>query len=118
MAGAQPAAQGKVFLAVYDIHHRTAILQKGLQEIVVVGIPVGILHIIVDPHAVDQPQRLQALGFPLGVVFVKGVVKIVMKDGVHPDGVGPQVLDHPEPPQIGFFVNSEIGGPLPGNAHP
>ena len=78
---------------------------------------MGILHIIVDPHAVDQPQRLQALGFPLGVVFVKGVVEIILQNGIHPDGVGAHLLDPFKPAQIGLLVDGIICGPLAGQTH-
>lgn len=56
-------------LPVHYIQHGAAILQKGLIKFLIVGIPVGILHIVIYPHPVDKIQRFRVIL----VVFIKAL---------------------------------------------
>ena len=100
-----------------DVHQRLAVVNQSLEEVVVIGVPVGVLHIVVHPDSVDEPQRLLTSRFPLGIVLVKGIVEIVVQDGIDPDGVGPQVLNLLEPPQVRFLVNGTVGSEMSRDAH-
>ena len=112
-AGARAPAQGQVPVSVENVRQDPAVLQEGLENPVVIGVPVGELHVVVDPDAVEQVQGL----LPALVVVVEGVVERVVVDGVDPDGVGPQVLNLCKPAQIGVVVHRVVGGPVAGNAH-
>jgi len=63
-----------------NVDHGAAVFQKGLEKVVVIGVPVGVLRVVVDPYAVDKPQGLLASRFPLCVVFIEGVVEIIMQE--------------------------------------
>ena len=69
---------------------------------------MGILHIIVDPNAVDQIQRIRIIL----VVFVKRVIKYILLNGIDPDGIGAHFLDVTEPPQVGFLIDAKFCGPF------
>ena len=95
-------------LPVHYIQHGAAILQKGLIKILIVGIPVGILHIVIYPHPVDKIQRFRVIL----VVLIKSVVERLTLDGIDPNGIGPHCLDVPEPPPVGLFVYGKLRCPL------
>ena len=82
--------------------------QEGAQKIAVIGVPVGVLDIVVHPNALNQPERL----LPILVVLIERLVEIIRLDGIDPHGIGAHLLDVPKPAQIGLFVNGKIGGPL------
>ena len=99
------------------VHQGLAVVQQGLEKVVVIGVPVGVLHIVVDPDPVDEPQGLLPRRLPGGIVLVKGVVEVVVQEGVHPDGVGPKLLDVSKPPQVGLLVDGIVRGEVARDAH-
>ena len=100
-----------------NIHQCAAVLQQGLQKIVVVGVPMRVLDIVVDPNAVEKPQGLLSSCFPGGIIFVERIVEVILQNGIHPDGICAQLLNIPEPSEICLFIDSVVRGPLPRNTH-
>ena len=108
-AGAGHLTQGDLLVAVDHIHHGPAVVQEGIKKIIVIRIPMGILDVIVDPDAMDEPQRL----LPILVIFVESLVEIVRLHGVNAQCVGAQLLYLGKPAQVGLLVHGKVRGPLP-----
>ena len=111
-AGAGTASQRYFPVSVEHIHKRSAILDERVEKVLIVGVAVGILHIVVDPYAVDQPERLLAVLLAQRVIFVEGIIKIVMQRNVNAYGIGAHLLHLPEPAQVGLPVDGVVRRPL------
>ena len=116
-AGACAPPESDLLVAVEYVHQRAAVPNEGVQKVLVVGIAVGVLHIVVDPYAVDEPERLLSGGLPRGVVLIKSIIEIVVQGDVYPHRVGAHLLHLAKPAQIGGLVNGVVRGPLGGAAH-
>ena len=101
-----------LLVAVQNVDQRAPVLDKRIEKVLIVGVAVGILHIVVDPHAVDQPERLLAVLLAQRVVFIEGIIKIVMQRNVNAYGIGAHLLHLPEPAQVGLPVDGVVRRPL------
>ena len=101
-----------LLVAVQNVDQRAPVLDKCIEKVLIVGVAVGILHIVVDPHAVDQPERLLAVLLAQRVVFIEGIIKIVMQRNVNAYGIGAHLLHLPEPAQVGLPVDGVVRRPL------
>ena len=75
------------------------------------------MRIVVHPHAVYEPQRLHALFFTLSVILVKGVIEVVVKNGVNSQGVCAHLLNKLKPAHICFLIYRVVGSPFSRQAH-
>lgn len=92
------------------IHHGAAVVKKGVIEVWVISVPMGVLHVVIDPNTVNEPEGMVVIL----VVLVKGVVEGVLLYGINADGVRAHLLHLTKPPQIGLLVDSKVRGPLTG----
>ena len=99
-------------LPVDDVHHHQCVIDEFLAELVVKGIHVGVLDVIIDPHALQKIERL----FAALVILIKGVIEIIGENGIDTNGVGAHFLYLGEPAQVGLLVNGVVGGPMPRQA--
>ena len=106
-----------LLVAVQNVDQCAPVLDKRIEKVLIVGVAVGILHIVVDPHAVDQPERLLAVLHAQRVVFIEGIIKIVMQRNVNAYGIGAHLLHLPEPAQVGLPVDGVVRRPLARDAH-
>ena len=99
-------------LSMNDVDHRTDIFFETCKVLCVESVHVGILHVVVDPYAMNEVKRI-------GVVLVELVERLVevrSQEDVHADGIGAHVLDLLEPPQIRLLVDGVVGGEVAGDA--
>ena len=97
-----------------NVHHGAAIPKKRVQQFLIIGIPVGIENVVVNPNPVDQIQRL----LTLPVILIKRVIEIVLQNRINPDCVGSHILDLAKPPKIHFLIYGVIRCPLSRHPHP
>ena len=106
-----------LLVAVQNVDQRAPVLDKCIEKVLIVGVAVGILHIVVDPHAVDQPERLLAVLLAQRVVLVEGVVEVVVERNIDAHGVRAHLLHLGKPAQIGLLADGVVRRPLARDAH-
>ena len=105
-------------LAMDNVYDGLAVLDHFRQKSLIIYVLVGVVGVVVDPDSMYEPERLLAVCFPLRIVFVKCVVKIIMQYGINSDRIGSKIGYHLEPSEICLLVNGEIRRPFSryGNA--
>ena len=101
-----------LLVAVQNVDQRAPVLDKRIEKVLIVGVAVGILHIVVDPHAVDEPERFLVRLLARGVVLVEGVVEVVVERNVDAHGVRAHLLHLGKPAQIGLLADGVVRRPL------
>ena len=64
----------------------------------------------------QQPKRLFSGGHTLGIILIKGIVKIVMRKRVDADRIRTELLNITEPAFVGLLVNGKVRGVLTRHA--
>ena len=106
-----------LLVAVQNVDQCAPVPDEGLKKVLVIGVAVGVLDIVVDPHAVDEPERFLVRLLARGVVLVEGVVEVVVERNIDAHGVRAHLLHLGKPAQIGLLADGVVRRPLARDAH-